>query len=80
MIKEKNRKWASKHNCKEQEYHLQEDDDVIKKGIKMFCDTTQFPSLEFCGTHAKPHGVQGLRKHYNMRLNPKLGHGTCEIC
>ena len=28
------------------------------------------------GTHEKPHGVQGLRNNYHMRLYMKLGHGT----
>ena len=27
----------------------------------------------------KPHGVRGISKHYNLQLEPKLGHGTCEI-
>ena len=45
----------------------------------MFCDTTQFHSLPFCGPHAKPHGVQGLRKNYNMQIYTKLVHVTCGI-
>ena len=45
----------------------------------MFCDTTQFPSLQFFSPHTKPYGKQGLGKHYNMLLDPKLGHGTCKI-
>ena len=37
---------------------------VAQKDIKMFCDTTQFPSLQFCGPHTKPHGVRGLSNPY----------------
>ena len=46
----------------------------------MFCNTNQFPSFPFCGSHTKPHGVRGLRKHYHMRFDPKIGHGICAIC
>ena len=49
--KGKYRKLASKHKWKEQEYHIQENDDVMQKGVKIFCDTTQLPSLLFCGPH-----------------------------
>ena len=45
----------------------------------MFCDKTQFTSLQLCGTHIKPHGFQGLSKHNHMQLYPKLGHVTCTI-
>ena len=37
---------------------------VAQKDIKMFCDTTQFPSLQFCGPHTKPHSVRGLNNPY----------------
>ena len=49
------------------------------KGVNMLCDTTQFPTLPCCGPYAKPHGVQGLIKHYNMQLYTKLVHGTCAV-
>ena len=48
---------------------------MAQEGIKMFCDTTGFPSFTFCSVCKKPHGVQGMRKHYHMCLDPKLGRG-----
>ena len=27
----------------------------------------------------KNHGLRGLNKHYNLQLDPKLGHGKCAI-
>ena len=47
--------------------------------VKISWDTTQFPEFTFCVPHIKPHGVWGLIKHYNICLDPKLGHGKCEI-
>ena len=51
----------------------------MHKSVIMFCDKTQSPALPFGGTHSKLHGVRGLRKHYNMILDPKIVHGTCAI-
>ena len=45
----------------------------------MYCDTNQFPELQFCGPHTKPHGVRDLIEHYNSHFNPKIGHGICAI-
>ena len=78
--KEKNIKQEIKQRWEKQEYHVKEDDDVTHKGGKIFCYTTQFTLLLFCGPHAKPHGIPGLNNHYNMQLYPKLGHSTCETC
>ena len=50
----------------------------MQKGVNFF-NTTQFSLLLFFVPREKPHGVQGLIKHYHMILEPKLGHGTCEI-
>ena len=58
---------------------MQEDSDVEHKDVNMFCDTTQFPALKFCGPQTKPNGVRMLSKNYHMRCGPKLGHGLCEI-
>ena len=68
------RKWTGR------EYHVQYNADVSHKDVKMYCDTNQFPALPFCGPHPKPHGARGLSKHYNLRFDPKLGHGICGIC
>ena len=45
----------------------------------MYCDTNQFSTLPFCGSHQKPHGARELGKHYNLRFDPNLGHGICAI-
>ena len=45
----------------------------------MSCAKSQFLELSFCGPHAKPHGARGLSKNYHLGLDPKLGHGTCEM-
>ena len=46
----------------------------------MFYDTTQFPSLKYCGPHTKPHDIRGFSNHYHMRFDLKLWHFICEIC
>ena len=46
----------------------------------MYFDTNQFPTLLFFGSHPNPHGARGLVKHYNLRFDPNLGHGICEVC
>ena len=52
---------------------------MTQEFVKLSCDTTKFPSLTFCGPKKKPHRVWGLRKHYNIQLDKKLGYVTCEI-
>ena len=52
---------------------------LLTRIVKMFFNTKHFPSLPFCGTHTKPHGVRGSSKHYHMLFDPKLGHETSEI-
>ena len=43
--------------------------------VKISCDTTQYTKFPFFVMHAKPHGMRGLRNHYHLCLDPKLGHG-----
>ena len=45
-----------KRKWKKIEYHVQDNADVAHKYVKMYCDNNQFPALQFCGTHIKPHG------------------------
>ena len=40
----------------DREYHDQDNTDIAHKYVKMYCDNNQFPALQFCGTHIKPHG------------------------
>ena len=47
--------------------------------VKIFCDTNQFPSFQFCVPHKNPHEVRGLSKQYHIIFDTKLGHGTCKI-
>ena len=72
-------KRASKIKWTDREYHVQDNDDVAHKEVKMYCDTNRFPALPFGGSHPKPHGARGLSKHHHLRFYPKLGPGICEI-
>ena len=58
---------------------MQKDEDVEHQDVKLYCATNQSPESQFFDPHNKPHGVRGLSKHYHMRFDTKLGHGTCEI-
>ena len=60
-------------------YNVQDNADVSHKDTKMYCKTNQCPALKFCGPHSKPHRERGLSKHYNLRFDPKLGHGIFAI-
>ena len=63
----------------DRQYHVQDNADVEHQDVKIYCNTSQFPALPFCGTHSKPHGARGLIKHYNLRFDPKLGMSICAI-
>ena len=58
-------------------YHVQKNEDIEHKYVRMYCSTTQFPEFTFCGPHNKPYGVHRLSKHYNIRFDTKIVHGTC---
>ena len=75
----KYRKIASRRNWTDREYHFQDNSDVAHKDVKVYCDTNQFPSLPFFGSHPNPHGARGLSKNYHITFNPKLGRGICAI-
>ena len=45
----------------------------------MPCDSMQFQSLLFCGTHVKYHEARQLIKHDHLQIDPKLGHGKYVI-
>ena len=64
---------------KERKYHVQDNDTVELKYVKIYCDTNQFPELSFSGPHSKPHVARGLSKHYHLRFYPQLGMGVCAI-
>ena len=53
--------------------------DVGHKDVNMFCDTTQFTSLQFCGPHTKPNDVIGFRNNYHMQVYTKIEHGIWAI-
>ena len=63
------RSWVS---CKNKEY-------VNHTDVKMYFVTKQFTTLKCCVPLAKPHGLWGLIKNNHLWLDPKLGHGICEI-
>ena len=52
---------------------------VAHQDVKIYCSTNQFTELNFLGPHNKPYGVCGLGKHYYIRFDVKVGHGTCAI-
>ena len=52
-----------KEKWTEREYHVQDNNVVAHKYVKIYCNTNQFPELSFCGSHPKPHGARGLGKH-----------------
>ena len=58
-------KGPSKRKWKDRQYHFQYNADLAHKGVKIYCDTNQFPALPFCGSHPKPHGARGLSNNYN---------------
>ena len=72
-------KISSKIKWTDKEYHVQDNADVSQKYVKIYCDTNQFPTLPFCGSHPKPHGERGLGNHYHLRFDPNLVRGICAI-
>ena len=64
----------------DRQYHVQDNDDVAHKDVRIYCNTNQSPALPFCGPYSKPHGTRKLNKHDHLRFDPKLGNGVCEIC
>ena len=72
MDQGKYRKRSSKINWTELEYNVQYSKYVSHTSVKMSCSTSQFHALSFCG-------VRGLRKYYNILLDPKLGNENCAI-
>ena len=71
---------CQRHICYKIIQRLMEDNaDVARKYVKIYCDTNQFPALPFCGPHPNPHGSRGLSKNYRLRFYPKLVRGICGI-
>ena len=79
MIRKKNNKRFTERKWTERQYHVKDNDDVAHKYVIMYCNTNQFPALQFCVPHAKPHGARVLSKNYHLRLNPRLGNVIGEI-
>ena len=77
LIREKilftERKWTYR------QYHIQDNDDVTRNDVIMYCNRNQFPELPFCGPHYKPHETRGLGKHYHLCFDPKVCNGVCTI-
>ena len=63
----------------DRQYHIQNNDAVSHKDVKMYCNTNQLPELTFCGQHSKSLGERVLIMHYHLRFYSKLGNGVCEI-
>ena len=60
-------------------YHVQHNKYVNHQDVKIYCAKKHFPVLQFLGPYNKPHVLCGLRTHYRMCFDPKLGRGTCAI-
>ena len=67
------RKWTYR------QYNVQDNAYAAHKYVIICCNTNQFPALDFCGPHSKPHGTRGLSKHYHLRFDPKIGNDVCAI-
>ena len=63
----------------DRQYHVKDNAAVEHQDVRMYCNTSQLPELSFCGPHSKNHDAKGLRKHYHLRFDPKLGMGICAI-
>ena len=72
-------KRASKRKRTDREYHVQYRKYVKHKSVKISCASNRFTTLPFCGPRGKTYCVLGLSKHYNFRVDPKLGNGKCAI-
>ena len=56
----KNNKRFMERKCIDRQYHVQNNSDVSHQHVRMYCNTNQFPALNFCGTRSKPRGASGL--------------------
>ena len=79
LVRENKENISSKIKWTDREYHVQDNDDVSHKDVKMYCDTNQFLALPFFVPHPKPYRARGLDKHYHFHFDPKLCHGICAI-
>ena len=62
----KHKKYQWKKNWTNIEYNVQHNKYAEHQGVKIYCATNHFPSLNFFWTHDKPHGVRGLGNHYHV--------------
>ena len=75
----KNNKEFVEIKCTDRQYHVQDNNDVEHKDVRMYYNTNQLLALPFCGTHSKPHDARGVSNRYHLRFDPKLGNGVCAI-
>ena len=78
LIREKEKRFTER-KFTDRQYHVQYNADVAHQYVRIYCNTSQFPLLPFCGPHSKPHGPKGLIKHYHLHFDPKLGNGVCTL-
>ena len=67
----KNNKIFIEITCTDRQYHIQDNSDVSHQDVRIYCNTNQFPVLQFCDPYSKPHGSRGLSKHYHLRFLSK---------
>ena len=75
----KSRKIFMEKKWTERKYHVQDNESVELKNVKMYCNTNQSPALTFCVPYYKPNGARGLGKHDHLCFDPKIGMGECAI-
>ena len=79
LVRAKIKKIFSKIKWTYREYHVQGNDYVAHRDVKIYCNTKQIPESPFCGPYSKPHGTRGLSKHYHFCFDQKIGNGVCAI-
>ena len=45
------------------QYHVQDNDAVAHKYVRIYCNKNQFPALHICGPNYKPSFARGLNKN-----------------
>ena len=71
----KSRKIFMERKWTEIKYHVQDNELVELKDVKLYCNTNQFPALPFCGPYSKPRDARGMSKNYHLRFYLKLAMG-----
>ena len=58
---------------------MQNKEDIDYQYLKIYCTKTQCNELKFCTPHNKSNVIYRLIKHYKIRFDTNIVHGTCAI-